>query len=35
VSEDDGFSWTRAKWLNIWGYPAEAIALKDGRYLMV
>ena len=35
VSEDDGFSWTPPKWLNIWGYPAEAIALQDGRYLMV
>ena len=35
VSEDDGFTWSPPKWLNIWGYPAEAIALKDGRYLMV
>ena len=35
VSEDDGFSWTPPKWTNIWGYPAEMIALQDGRYLMV
>lgn len=35
VSEDDGFSWTPPKWTNIWGYPAELIALQDGRYLMV
>lgn len=35
VSEDDGFSWTQPKWTNIWGYPADMIALNDGRYLMV
>jgi sialidase-1 len=35
VSEDDGFSWTPPKWTNIWGFPAETIALKDGRYLLV
>jgi hypothetical protein len=35
VSEDDGFSWTPPRWTNIWGYPAETIALKDGRYLMI
>ena len=35
VSEDDGFSWTPPKWTNIWGYPAETIALQDGRYLMI
>jgi hypothetical protein len=35
VSEDDGFSWTPPKWTNIWGYPAETIPLKDGRYLMI
>ena len=35
VSDDDGFSWTPPKWTNIWGYPAELIALDDGRYLMV
>ena len=35
VSEDDGFSWTPPKWTNIWGFPAETIALQDGRYLMV
>jgi hypothetical protein len=35
VSEDDGFSWTPPRWTNIWGYPAEIIALRDGRYLMV
>jgi hypothetical protein len=35
ISEDDGFSWTPPKWTNIWGYPAEMIALQDGRYLMV
>ena len=35
VSDDDGFSWTQPKWTNIWGYPAELIALDDGRYLMV
>lgn len=35
ISEDDGFSWTPPKWTNIWGYPAELIALQDGRYLMV
>lgn len=35
VSEDDGFSWTAPRWTNIWGYPAETIALADGRYLMI
>ena len=35
VSEDDGFSWTPPKWTNIWGFPAETIALQDGRYLMI
>lgn len=35
VSEDEGFSWTPPKWTNIWGYPAELIALQDGRYLMI
>jgi len=35
VSEDDGFSWTPPKWTNIWGFPAETIALADGRYLMI
>jgi sialidase-1 len=35
LSDDQGFTWSQPKWLNIWGYPAEAIALKDGRYLMV
>jgi len=36
VSEDDGFSWTPPKWLNIWGYPAECDRpSRDGRYLMV
>ncbi|WP_421726193.1 sialidase family protein [Bauldia sp.] len=35
VSEDDGFSWSTPKWTNIWGYPADMIALDDGRYLMV
>jgi hypothetical protein len=35
VSEDDGFSWTPPRWTNIWGYPAETIALNDGRYLMI
>lgn len=35
VSEDDGFSWTPPKWTNIWGYPAELVALQDGRYLMI
>ncbi|MCI0520500.1 MAG: glycoside hydrolase [Chloroflexi bacterium] len=35
VSEDGGFSWTPPKWTNIWGYPAELIALQDGRYLMI
>lgn len=35
VSEDDGFSWTPPKWTNIWGFPSEMIALRDGRYLMV
>ncbi len=35
VSEDDGFSWTPPKWTNIWGYPPELVALKDGRYLMI
>lgn len=34
-SDDDGFSWTPPKWTNIWGFPAEAIALADGRYLCV
>ena len=34
-SDDDGFSWTPPKWTNIWGYPHEAIALADGRYLCV
>jgi hypothetical protein len=35
VSEDEGFSWTPPKWTNIWGFPAETIALADGRYLMI
>jgi hypothetical protein len=35
VSEDDGFSWTPPNWTNIWGFPAETIALQDGRYLMI
>lgn len=35
VSSDDGFSWTPPKWTNIWGYPADLVALADGRYLMV
>jgi hypothetical protein len=35
VSEDDGFSWTPPKWTSIWGYPAELVALQDGRYLMI
>src|SRR5215831_9198784 len=35
VSDDDGFSWTAPKWTNIWGFPAETIALQDGRYLMI
>lgn len=35
VSEDEGFSWTPPRWTNIWGYPADLIALADGRYLMV
>ena len=35
VSEDDGFSWTPPKWTNIWGFPSEMIALRDGRYLMI
>ena len=35
ISEDDGFSWTPPKFTNIWGYPFDLIALKDGRYLMV
>jgi sialidase-1 len=35
VSEDDGFSWSPPRWTNIWGYPVEIIALRDGRYLMV
>ncbi len=34
-SDDDGFSWTPPKWTNIWGYPHEAIELRDGRYLCV
>jgi hypothetical protein len=35
VSDDDGFGWTPPKWTNIWGFPAETIALQDGRYLMI
>jgi hypothetical protein len=35
VSDDDGFSWSAPKWTNVWGYPAETIALADGRYLMI
>jgi sialidase-1 len=35
VSEDEGQSWTPPRWTDIWGYPAELIALRDGRYLMV
>ena len=31
----DGFSWTPPKWTDIWGFPAETIALQDGRYLMI
>ncbi len=35
VSHDDGFSWSSPQWTNVWGYPADIIALDDGRYLMV
>ena len=35
ISEDDGFTWSQPIWTNIWGYPAEAIALQDGRYICV
>src|SRR5262249_54802637 len=35
LSEDEGQSWTPPRWTDIWGYPAELIALRDGRYLMV
>jgi len=35
ISENDGFSWTRPKITNIWGYPAELTYLPDGRVLMV
>ena len=35
VSEDEGFTWSPPKWTNIWGYPVEAIELKDERYLIV
>ena len=35
VSDDDGFSWMPPRWTNIWGFPAETIALADGRYLMI
>jgi hypothetical protein len=35
VSQDDGFSWSRPRWTNIWGYPAELIQLQDGRVLMI
>jgi hypothetical protein len=34
-SDDDGQSWTPPKFTNIWGYPAEFVALQDGRYLMI
>jgi sialidase-1 len=35
VSDDDGFSWSRPKFTNIWGYPAEFATLPDGRVLMI
>jgi hypothetical protein len=35
VSEDDGFSWSRPRFTNIWGYPAEFATLPDGRILMI
>jgi len=35
VSEDNGFSWSAPRFTNIWGYPAEFVALEDGRVLMV
>ena len=34
-SDDDGWSWSPPRWTNIWGYPAEAIQLQDGRYLCI
>ncbi len=35
VSDDNGYTWSPPKWTNIWGYPADAVALHDGRYLCV
>jgi hypothetical protein len=35
VSDDGGFSWSAPRFTNIWGYPAELVALPDGRVLMV
>ncbi len=35
ISEDGGFCWSPPRWTNIWGFPAEAIRLTDGRYLLV
>jgi len=32
-SKNDGESWSRPEWTNIWGYPADLVLLKDGRML--
>ena len=34
-SNDDGASWSRPERTALWGYPADVIALRDGRVLAV
>lgn len=33
VSTDWGFTWSAPERLNLWGYPADALVLADGRVL--
>jgi len=34
ISEDDGHTFGPAQRLNVWGYPAQLLNLRDGRVLM-
>ncbi len=34
ISEDDGHTFGPTKRLNVWGYPAQLLNLRDGRVLM-
>lgn len=33
ISVDEGFTWSTPEQLNLWGYPADALVLADGRVL--